>query len=279
MRARMLARLALLAPACAPNPSFQPSSGATEVAGDTDLSSGTGSTSSTTTSSGEPTTIDATAGESSSSAVTTGEPTTGEPSRWPASCGEVRDLGGATSGVYTIAHPVDVGQPLTVWCEQSVADGGWILLGRSVEDARDDAFGWTTSRGSLADDAAPYSLGPAALQLPFTQLLLAIHDGDKTPVEHIYALTVPVGFPAGFDDHSELNTTIDTLLGDCAPPGGPEMLRWLGYTAATDRFRLRDKQDDLSDLFGLRSDGYQLNYDDCLKGAQLNGRQGLIYLR
>jgi len=283
--ARTLGAL-LAATGCAPNPAFGVDLGATANAASTsaasttelvdptteptsapDLTSGTGPDSSTTTT-GLPVT---TTGDD----TTTTDATTGE-FIGPHSCGQARDMGMVTSGLTKLAAP---GGSIEVWCEQEVADGGWMLVARSVADAKAENFGWTHDLGHPEKYDAPYSLDVVSLGLPMSQILIGEHQGDNKPSNDVYALTVPPDFLTAYDDKAAPVTTIFRVEGDCDPQGGPWMLRYAGYTGAKDRFRLRDLQNDQNDLYGLRSDGFQLNYYNCWQGADLQDDQGVMFVR
>lgn len=257
----------------------------------TDMSPGTGGTTladttvTTTTGPALPTTgADASStGSTSTGALTTDGTTqtdtsTGE-SDAPATCAEARDQGGLTSGVYTLQVPGDPGETVDVWCEQEVAGGGWLLVGRSAPSERAPMFGWGIASGDLGDDAVPYALGLLALEFPASEVLLGSRDDGKQPSDHVYRLSTPVGFPLGFDLGAGVTTAIETVLGDCAPDNGPTMLRSLGFTKLTDRFRLRDVVDGgADDVHGLLTSGFGMP-EDCDNGGELNGSQGVIFVR
>jgi hypothetical protein len=287
---RILASLAALAAgACAQNPAFALSDGAdagthatptdttsttgvTTTATEPDMSSGTGSgatvTDATTTS------LTLTTGALDDSSSTTGDTTTGAPAG-PATCGQAKDMGMPT-GITELAEPDG---SISVWCEQELADGGWMLVARSAKDGKARAFGWTHDLGDPAAVSEPYSLDAVGLGLPMTQILVGVRDDGNKPVKTAYALTVPADFLTSYADAPAKVSTVFTVLGQCNPPGGPTMLQWAGYTDANDRFRLRDLQNDINDLFGLRADGFQLNYPGCPFGANLQEFQGVMFVR
>lgn len=290
---RGLASLAVLAAAaCARNPAFALDDSADTTAAATtsvtaqvadsttgvtsttepDLSSGTGSGATVT----DATTTGLTTGAADDS-TTTGDATTGEFTE-PATCGQAKEQGTPT-GITKLADPHQPGDSLVVWCEQDIADGGWMLVARSVKGGKATAFGWTHDLGDPDAFTAPYSLDAVGLGLPMSQILVGIHEGNNKPVKNAYALTVPADFLSNYADAPAKVTTVFTVLGECKPFGGPTMLQWAGYTDAKDRFRLRDLMDDQNDTFGLRVDGFQLNYPGCAFGADLDEYQGVMFVR
>lgn len=285
IRPPALASLLTLA-ACARNPAFQlasDESASTTLAlttTTTNLSSGPDS-SSTSPTTAAPTTAAPTTGltgDDTSTSTSTGDPTTGEPAA-PISCGQARELGMLTSGLQKLAVPNQPGVTIEVWCEQEIADGGWMLVGRSAEDSDETGFGWTQDLGDPAIDDQPYSLDAVSLGLPMSQILIGAHEGGNRPIDDVYALTVATDFLTAYADQPAEVINFFKVLGDCDPPGGPTMLRWLGYTDLTDRFRMRDLQNEDNGSFGLRVDGFELNYPFCLQGADLDDRQGIIFVR
>jgi len=282
IRPPALASLLTLA-ACARNPAFQlagDDSASTTLAvttTTTTLSSGTGS-SSTSETTAAPTTGLAGTGDDTSSSSSTGEPSTGEPAA-PISCGQARELGMLTSGLQKLAVPNQPGVTIEVWCEQEIADGGWMLVGRSAKESAATGFGWTQDLGDPALDDQPYSLDAVGLGLPMSQILIGAHAGGNRPIDNVYALTVATDFLTAYADQPTKVINFFKVLGDCDPPGGPTMLRWVGYTDLTDRFRLRDLENEDNGSFGLRVDGFELNYPFCIQGADLDDRQGVIFVR
>jgi hypothetical protein len=285
-----------------PNPAFQDETGehsagstlaTTTAPGSTDMSSESGDSGPTTTtgttaeatSTGavDPTTSSSTTGEptttgsTGTSSTDTTDGTTGEPGT-PKTCAGALVQGGVTSGVYTLQVP-DSGGTIEVWCEQELADGGWLLVGRSTASAMAPKFGWGIGTGDVADDANPYALNLLALKFPASEILVSVHDGAKIPGAPTYRLTAPAGFPFGFDLLAGATSEITTVLGDCEPVGGPTVLRWLGFTKLGDRFRFRDSgEGGVGDIHGLVATGYTMP-GDCPNGGELNGAQGLIFVR
>lgn len=308
MRRASLAVLSVvLAGACTKlNPAFGDESGgststdastavtavSTTEASTTDLSSGTdtptvastgvGATSSTSEALTSGTTdATTTTGDSSTTATTgtTGEASTGAV-EFPATCAEAREGGGVDSGVYTLAVPQQEGATVDVWCEQQVADGGWLLVARSRATDMPPPFGWGNAAGSILDDSAPYSLSLLAYKFPASELLIGSYVGGKKLDGQVFKLTAPPDFPFPYDMAAGPTSAPQHVLGACDPVGGPSMLRWIGYTTLPDRFRMRDKQaNDVGDNYGLFATGFYLGGDNCSSAGKLDGSQGMIFVR
>jgi hypothetical protein len=199
----------------------------------------------------------------------------------PASCSELlardpRLLGNSgTRDIYPGGRGVEA--PVHVFCEMSVDDGGWTLIGRSSNLSH--AFGWTTNTGTLTDPGPAYSIDVVALGLAFREVMISTRDPFQyIPADHAYKLTVPDNFATAYLDAAFATTNVVTLVGGCVPEGGPRMLSYLGLTAGTDGFFFRDNpQDDFHT--GLVSTAFDVLYSDCPAGGELNGRQGLIFVR
>ena len=176
------------------------------------------------------------------------------------------------SGIYTIA-PGNVAA-LDVYCEMTLDDGGWTLAGRSGAEVpgTPPPFGWSSATGNLQDTNMPYSLNVVANQLMFTEVLVATPDGRRA-----YKAAIGSTFLTTRTDTVKTGTVL-TLAGDCAPPGGPEMLRNTGATSLTDDFFFRDIPDP-GQHRGLNPGGFSLTYQDCTRGGSLDGAQGVIMVR
>jgi len=235
------------------------------------LTSGTTDATDATTTTGDTSTTTTTA--------TTGEASTGD-GEPPATCAEARDRGGVDSGVYTLAVPQQVGATTEVWCEQQVADGGWLLVARSVATDMPPAFGWGSVAGDILDDSAPYSLSLLAYKFPASELLIGSYSEGKQLGGHAFKVAAPPDFPFPYDMAAGQTSAPQHVLGDCDPGGGPSMLQWIGYTTLPDRFRMRDEQEsDVGDIYGLFATGFYLGGDNCSDAGKLDGSQGMIFAR
>ncbi|HEY0132893.1 MAG TPA: hypothetical protein VGB85_02400 [Nannocystis sp.] len=220
-----------------------------------------------------------TSGTSTGHESTTTTGTTGDDGP-PATCAEARDLGMDESGVITLAVPEQPGATIDVWCEQKLAGGGWLLVGRSAPTDTPPAFGWGVATGDVEDDSQPYSLDLLTYKFPSSELLIGNYTQGKQPGGNMYQLSAPEGFPFAFAISTGMTSAPQTVLGPCTPDGGPSMLRWIGYTALDDRFRLRDiPENDANDVYGLFATGFHLGGGDCSSAGKLDGTQGMILVR
>lgn len=243
-------------------------------------SSSTGSGVSTSEGSATTTGVDGSgSGSESSTSSSTGDPdstSTGEPPPTAGSCAEILAQDpNAPTGIHSIVRPSD-GRVMEVHCEMDLDDGGWTLAGRSEPDSEQGPFGWGEARGTLGDDQNPYSLDVVDVGLAFDEILVARRTGFATPEANAYALDVPQTFVADYAADQLDHMSLRVVLGACTP-GGVSMLRRVGYTANDESFFLRDNQS--NDVFGLRSNGFTLVYEDCDRGAELHDRQGAVFVR
>jgi Fibrinogen beta and gamma chains, C-terminal globular domain len=224
--------------------------------------------------------------------TTDGSPSDGSPSDGAAIDGDAGGLVAASckallaadrstaghSAMYTIDPDGPGGNaPVAVYCEMSLDQGGWTLVGRSAGSAT--PFGWTNDTGTPTDMTVPYSLDVTTLGLAFSQLLVADADGQSLePSTRAYRISVPIPFLSAYPNAAVATSGAATILGDCNPPGGPQMLRFAGATSRTDSFFLRDIKD-ITQNDGLLPTGFALTYDDCPRGGMLNGVAGLLFVR
>jgi len=239
----------------APTDSVADSTGA--VSGGSTSTSATGSTTGST---------DSTGGESTGSGPATAH-----------SCAELLAMApGTPTGIHVLSDGGDV--EYEAFCLMDFEDGGWTLVGRSLDDARDDPFGWESARGLVDSEDDAYSLDAWGRGLEFTQILAAERmPGQSVPSGHAYVINVPADFIADYQNSTILHDSTVTVLGDCDPDPPPTMLRRVGRTGDSDQFFFRDIAGNAD--FGLRADGWALNMDNCANGAAMNADQGLVYVR
>jgi hypothetical protein len=186
------------------------------------------------------------------------------------------------SGVYEIDTDGDVvgtRLPFEAYCDMAADGGGWTLVGRSTTGVSASvAFGWKSAMGFVHDDSQPYSLNADGAGISFTEILVGSYSSGKLWGDHAYKMQVPSDFLSSYSNSScTLPGGPVTVIGGCTPSGGPTMLRRAGYTDKTTRFHLRDQAGDYD--VGLRAGGFNTYYNDCNRGADLNGLQGMIFVR
>jgi hypothetical protein len=188
------------------------------------------------------------------------------------SCGELLRANPSLRGksdFYEIASG-DAGS-LRVYCEMTLDDGGWTLVGRSAlaVPGVPPPFGWAGATGKVDNSTAPYSLDVVSNHLAFTEVLVATQDSTR-------AYKFPVGpeFLATAAGTTTPTGTIFTVAGDC---GAPSMLR-NAAPAEPNIFFFRDIAD-LGQSRGLKPGGFDLSYPDECRGGFLDGAQGVVLVR
>jgi hypothetical protein len=199
------------------------------------------------------------------------------------SCNELHvahpELPGGVYEIDTDGDSVGPRLPFEVYCDMAAGGGGWTLVGRSTTGVSASvAFGWKSATGSVHDDSQPYSLNAEGAGLLFAEILVGSYSSGKIWGDHAYKMQVPSDFLSSYSNSSyQIPGGATTVIGDCTPSGGPTMLRRAGYTNKTTRFHFRDQGGDYD--VGLRATGFNTYYNDCNRGADLNGLQGMIFVR
>lgn len=187
----------------------------------------------------------------------------------------------AETGVHTI-FPPNRPTGVQVWCDMDVAGGGWTLAARSSNGGGGSPWGWGAERGAPNDVDQPYVAGVTTFGIQATELLVTEIDSDGDPDRNIYRLVfasdvlVERTTSIARVDFQVVKTTCEGEID--LEQGQPWMLVYAGCTDRSDVLLLRDNPG--CDNYGLRPDGFFLNYDNCSQGGDLNGRErGAIFVR
>jgi hypothetical protein len=205
------------------------------------------------------------------------------------SCDELARCGCARSGIVTLTAG---SATFPAYCELELVPGeGWMLVGRSTAGGScAQGFGWSSSCGSVGDDAGPYSLNVVALtQLPLTEMLVGTRASGKQWGANVYRFKLPADVRTGYLNEACLLDSGSVVKGACTPPFGvsPFMLAYGGHLGYPIGFFFRDGP--LIMNLGLMPGGFNIaeplggassceRWGDLKSGASLSS-QGMIFVR
>ena len=194
------------------------------------------------------------------------------------SCLSLRRAGNTTSGIFTI-DPQMNGNSVSAYCDMETDGGGWTLVARSISGGSSTSFGWTSSTGSVTNDADLYSLGAGTVGLKFTEILFGARSSGKTWGANVFKhVNIPDAFYATYSASAFSPASYPTVISGTYTAF--EMARFIGRTTQTESFFFRNLASNTGSFYGLQPSGwavYVSNADP--RSGGLSGTQGMIMVR
>lgn len=206
--------------------------------------------------------------------------TTSEAGAPPASCADLLHQSptlAGKSGKYVVASGA-------VYCDMTTDGGGWTMIGRSAAGGT-GAFGWSQQAGSIDDDTKPYSYDLLHNPFPFTDILIGGVTSGKTWGPNAFKVPAPPGFVVSAAKMTvPIAMPAQMAVGTCKPTAGRGwMFNFMGLTDdGQHRFWFCDQTN--NNGTGLLAGGWNLaaaccGGNDCDRSAELQGKQGMIFVR
>ena len=96
--------------------------------------------------------------------------------------------------------------PFTVYCDMTVDNGWWTLVGRSHELWNNFNFWWLTNKWSIFDDSSEYSLWSDSVDLNFSEMLIASYSTWKN-IKNAIRVNVNRSYIKSSDNYGDWSET------------------------------------------------------------------------
>jgi type II secretory pathway pseudopilin PulG len=214
------------------------------------------------------------------------------PYNYQANCKRIKETwGNRWDGVYVL-NPNGNNQ-FSGYCNMTYDGGGWLLVGRSVANPTFTPSMWfSSSGGTVTDDANPYSFAVVGSGIPFTDIMIWNYVAWKDLGDRVFKFSLP-SINASLNGTTAsavaiTQSTITWLGKTCTGPTGwngtlPTEIQFIGHTNKTNGFFMANTSS--SGALGLTATWFALstNANSCNNGA-LNGTgtvytQGEVFVR